>query len=342
MHNRCRIASFTQALAIAIGWEGKAATTAAAQEAGAVVSGTRLMHFAPKEGSGASPTSKWLRSWLTLLSGLLLFAHGSAIGVEIVRYPIPESAADQRYDYPRKLLELVLSKTRTAYRVEYPTVPMSQNRQIVELEAGRMIDVAPLPSSAEREARLLPIRVPLNKGLLGWRLGLVRKGDTDRVAQVKTLADLMGVRLAQGQDWPDTQILSGNGLEVINGSNYEGLFKMLESRRFDYFPRSVMEIWDEQEAHASTLEIEPHLALHYFYDSYFFVNKRNTKLAADITEGMEKAVADGSFDRLFNEHWGERVRKARLNERTVIELRNPLLTPETPSHRPELWYGVRR
>jgi hypothetical protein len=323
-------------------------TTAAMQEGGAAANGTRLMSLALEQRPGASPSWRWLRRWLTSFTGflallaLLLLAHGSANGLEIVRYPIPESAVDQRYDYPRKLLELALSKTRTEYRVTYPAGSMSQNRQIVELEAGRMIDVAPLPSSADRETRLLPIRIPLNKGLLGWRLGLVRKGDTNRVEQVKTVADLMGVHLAQGQDWPDTQILSGNGLAVITGTNYEGLFKMLESQRFDYFPRSVMEIWDEQEAHASTLEIEPHLALHYFYDSYFFVNKHNTKLAADITEGMEKAVADGSFDKLFEEHWGERVRKARLNERTVIELRNPLLTPETPSNRHELWYGVRR
>lgn len=282
------------------------------------------------------------RLWLTLFPALLLVGHGGSIGVEIVRYPIPESAADQRYDYPRKLLELALSKTRTEYRVEYPAVPMNQARQVIELEAGRTIDVGPIPSSAEREAQLLPIRIPLNKGLLGWRLGLVRKGDTDRVAQVKTLVDLKGVRLAQGHDWPDTPILKANGLEVITGSAYDGLFKMLESERFDYFPRSVMEIWDEQDANASTLEIEPHLALHYFYDSYFFVNKHNTKLAADITEGLEKAVADGSFDKLFNEHWGERVRRARLDQRTVIELHNPLLTPQTPYNRPELWYGVRR
>lgn len=290
----------------------------------------------------ASLKLRMLRLWLIWFPALSLVVHNSAVGVEIVRYPIPESAADQRYDYPRKLLELVLSKTRTEYRVEYPVVSMNQNRQIVELEAGRTIDVAPLPSSAEREARLLPIRIPLNKGLLGWRLGLVRKGDTDRVAQVKTLADLKNVRLAQGQDWPDTQILIANGLDVMTSSTYEGVFKMLENQRFDYFPRSVMEIWDEQDSHASTLDVEQHLALHYFYDSYFFVNKRNTKLAANIAEGMEKAVADGSFDKIFNEYWGERVRKARLNERTVIELRNPLLTPETPSHRNELWYGVRR
>lgn len=324
-------------------FERKAVTTVAVQKGGAVINGTRLMPLAFEQHDAAS--SSWrslLLRWLSSFAALLLLAHGSASGVEIVRFPIAESAGDQRMNYPRELLKLALSKARTEYRVTYPTVSMSQNRQIVELEAGRMIDVAPLPSSSDREARLLPIRIPLHKGLLGWRLGLVRKGDTHRVEQVKILADLMGVRIAQGQDWPDTQILMGNGLEVIKGSNYEGLFKMLETQRFDYFPRSVMEIWDEQAAHANTLEIEPHLALHYFYDSYFFVNKRNTKLAADITEGMEKAIADGSFDKLFDEHWGERVRKARLNERTVIELRNPLLTPETPSDRRELWYDVQR
>jgi hypothetical protein len=133
--------------------------------------------------------------------------------------------------------------------------------------------------------------------------------------------------------------LEGNGINVIIGSTYGGLFMMLAGKRFDYFPRSVMEIWGELDENKGTLQIEQRLALHYFYDSYFFVNKRNTKLANDIREGLEKAIADGSFNKLFEEYWGEAVRKARLNERIVIELFNPLLSPETPSNRPELWYG---
>jgi len=72
------------------------------------------------------------RLWLALFPVLLLAGHGGASGVEIVRYPIPESAVDQRYDYPRKLLELALSKTRTEYRVEYPAAPMNQARQVIE------------------------------------------------------------------------------------------------------------------------------------------------------------------------------------------------------------------
>ena len=277
-----------------------------------------------------------------LLACLLLAWQLAAAGAEVVRFPKPEFEGDRRYDYALQLLQLALSKAGTEYRIQTAESPMNQERQVLELEAGRTIDVGPIPSSAEREARLLPIRIPINKGMLGWRLGLIRKGDRGLIAGVSTLDDLKRVRLAQGQEWPDTHILRANGINVITAPKYEGLFKMLVGKRFDYFPRSVMEIWDEQAINAATLEVEPHLALHYFYDAYFMVNRKNTKLAQDIRDGLEKAVADGSFDKLFEQYYGERLRKARLETRTVIELRNPLLTPETPSDRPELWYDPRR
>jgi ABC-type amino acid transport substrate-binding protein len=261
---------------------------------------------------------------------------------ETVRFPVPEFEGDHRYDYATQVLQLALSKSGVDYRIEPAAFPMNQERQVLELEAGRSIDVGPIPSSAEREARLLPIMIPLNKGVLGWRLGLIRKGESASFEHVRTLEDLKGLRIAQGQEWPDTQILRANGVDVITAPRYEGLFKMLIGKRFDYFPRSTMEIWDEQENNAGTLEVEPHLALHYFYDAYFMVNRHNTRLARDIERGFEKAVADGSFDRLFQQYYGERLRKAHLETRTVIELHNPLMTPATPTNRPELWYDSHR
>jgi ABC-type amino acid transport substrate-binding protein len=254
-----------------------------------------------------------------LLASLLLAWHVAAVGAEIVRFPKPEFEGDPRYDYVVELLQLALSKVSTEYRIERTQVAMNQERQVSELEAGRTIDVGPIPSSPEREARLLPIRIPLNKGMLGWRLGLIRKGDEELLAGVKTLKDLQGVRLAQGQEWPDTKILQANGLSVITAPRYAGLFKMLEAKRFDYFPRSIMEIWDEQANHADTLVVEPHLALHYYYDAYFMVNRKNTTLARDIRDGLETAIRDGSFDKLFQQYFGERIRKAHLERRTVIE-----------------------
>jgi hypothetical protein len=273
-----------------------------------------------------------------LLICVLLASQGIAAAIEIVRFPRPEFEGDRRFDYALRLLQLGLSKTGTPYRVELATIPMNQERQVSELEAGRTIDVAPIPSSAEREERLLPIRIPIAKGVLGWRIGLIRKNDQALFAGVNALEGLKRVRVAQGQEWPDTLILRANGIDVITSPRYESLFNMLVSERFDYFPRSVNEIWDELERNAGTLQVESRVALHYYYDAYFMVNKKSTRLAEDIREGLEKAVADGSFDRLFNEYHGERLRKARLGERIVIELKNPLLTPGTPTERAELWY----
>jgi|SRR5581483_1576362 len=262
-----------------------------------------------------------------LLACLLLAWHVAAPGVEVIRFPKPESEYDRRMNYAYELLQLALSKSGTEYRLQTAPVATNQDRGVLEIEAGRTIDVAPFPSSAEREARLLPIRIPLYKGAMGWRIGLIRKGDQERFARIRTVDDLKHVRLAQGREWPDTKILQANGINVITAPTYEGLFRMLEASRFDYFPRDPMEIWDEQANHADTLIVEPHLALHYPYDAYFMVNRKNTRLAQDIRVGLEKLILEGSFDRLFQRYFGEWIRKAHLEKRTVIELQNPLLSP---------------
>jgi ABC-type amino acid transport substrate-binding protein len=266
----------------------------------------------------------------------------TAAGVEVIRFPKPESASDRRMNYAFELLQLALSKAGTEYRIQTSQVAMNQDRATLEIEAGRTIDVAPLPTSAEREARLLPIRIPLYKGAMGWRIGLVRKSDQELLAGVKALKDLQVVRLAQNPEWPDTKILQANGISVITAPTYEGLFKMLEAKRFDYLPRDPMEIWDEQANHADTLVVEPHVALHYHQDAFFMVNRKNTRLAQDIRDGLEREIRDGSFDKLFQQYFGESIRKARLEKRTVIELQNPLLSPETLSIQPDLWYDFRR
>jgi hypothetical protein len=282
---------------------------------------------------------------MSLLARLLLvlLLVGQCAAAEVVRFPRPEFEGDRRFVYGLDLLKLALSKVSPDYRVELAEFPMNQERQMLELEAGRTIDVAAMPSSAEREARLLAVYIPMNKGVLGWRLGLIRKGDAARMADVHTLDDLKQVRLAQGLHWPDTDILRANDIPVITGPSYEGLFKMIVGSRFDYFPRSVMEIWNEQANNAETLEVEPRIALHYpYYTSYYMLNRGNTRLAEIIRQGMEKALADGSFDRLFERHHGESLRRAQLDKRVIIELKNPRVTPGTPVNRPELWFDLRR
>jgi hypothetical protein len=100
----------------------------------------------------------------------------------------------------------------------------------------------------------------------------------------------------------------------------------------------VVEIWDERARHADmNLQVEQSLALHYPACIYFFVNRSATDLARAIERGLQRAIADGSFDALFERFHGDLVQRARLKERTVIELKNPGF-PEPAARYRNLWF----
>ncbi len=238
-----------------------------------------------------------------------------------------------------QLLSLALAKAGRHEELQSHALFMLQARSIRELEQGRGLDVIWTMTSAEREAQLLPIRIPIDRGLLGWRLLLVRKDALPRFAQVRSLVDLQPLRAGQGADWPDTTILRAAGLTVDESARYGDMFRKLSAGRIEYFPRGLLEVWGELEARRDeSLAVEPRLVLHYPAAMYFFVNKRDAALAADISRGLEKALHDGSFDALFQRYFGASIKRAGLGERQVIELRNPLLPALTPLADTRLWY----
>lgn len=244
---------------------------------------------------------------------------------------------DPRGHYPIELLRLALDRAGGTREVVPARVDLSQSRSLLNLERGRELDVAWTFSTQERERRLLPVRIPIDRGLLGWRLLLVHS--TSPVAAGVDAAGLRALRLAQGHDWPDLQILRHNGLRAASATCYEGLFEMLRLDRIDAFPRSVSEVYAELEtAKARDLSILPGWALHYPAPAYFFVNPERPGLAAEIEFGLRSALSDGSFDELFLRHFGSALARADLAKREVLELVNPDLHPSTPLRDPSLWY----
>lgn len=266
-------------------------------------------------------------------------AAPSSMPVRTVYYPRAETLVDRRDDYPIELLALALRKSSKSYELTAHPVFMLQVRQIAELERGRDLDVMWTMTSVDREKALLPIRIPIDRGLLGWRLLLVRSQSLPKFAALSSPDQLKQLRAGQGFDWPDTAILKHAGFEVDESVRYGDLFLKLAGGRIDYFPRSVWEIWGELAAHDDAgFAVEPSMALHYPTATYFFVNRNNTALAADIKRGLEAALADGSFDALFQRHFGAALKRAALDKRQVLELANPLLPPETPLANRRLWY----
>lgn len=278
----------------------------------------------------------WWR-YLLLIAALWqpLLSHAEVV----VHYPRPESEPDVRSVYAQRLLELVLQRAYTTYRLELHPVRMQQGRAIVRLKNGQGIEVLSTMTSADREQELLPVRIPIDKGLIGWRLLLINKEQAQKFASVGSLKELKMLLAGQGSDWPDVRIMRANGLTVYDGtSNYVSLFSMLERQRIDYFPRSVTEIWSEADQYQQRLMVEPSIVLRYPSAMYYFVRKGNVQLATDIREGLEKMIADGSFDKLFQEHFGDMIARSNLKQRRILDLSNPLMPDRMPVERKNLWF----
>ncbi len=272
---------------------------------------------------------------------LLVLAGGAAVAAaaERVVYPLHDPDRVPAWHYLTDVLKLAIERSGMRYELIESRRPMVQGRVMRELAEGLGDpDLAWSMTSVEREAQLLPIRVPVDRGLIGFRLAFVRGSDTQRWRDARSLADIAHDVAGQGHDWPDTEILRANGLQVQTSSRYETLFEMLRLGRIDYFPRSVIEIDDEAATPmARDLAIEPHLLLRYPAASYLFVRPNRPRLAVDLERGLEAAVADGSFQRLFQQHHGGLIARHRLTQRRVLQMSNPLLPPATPLQRPALW-----
>lgn len=253
---------------------------------------------------------------------------------------------DPHAPYMRTLLTLAAAKAGVQLDFQPTRTSMNQGRAIHEIrDRTGKVDLLWTMTSVAREQELLPIRIPLFKGLIGWRIPLVRQSQA-KLFEHRDKADLATLVAGQMLDWPDTDILRANGFKVASAAQYESLFAMLSRGRIDYFPRAVIEVWQELADHPDLgITAEESTVLFYPTALYFFVNRQERELAAHIERGLEAAIRDGSFDQIFMAFNQEAISRARLEHRRIIALSNPLLPPETPLKRNELWYlppGVTR
>lgn len=255
-----------------------------------------------------------------------------------LRIPQVSAKAALEHSYAAVLLRRALAAAGMTVRLEPTAELIPQNRALQELGRQSRLDVVWTMTSVEREQQALPIRFPIFKGLYGWRLLLALPEVAARLRGVRKLDELRSFSLVQGLEWPDAGILQSNGLNVVVSPGYDAMFKQLRLGRVDAFPRSVEEVWWELARHGQGLTVVPGLCLHYPAAIYYFVAPDETGLAAAIELGLHRMLASGAFDRLFMAHHREDLARAGLGRRRIIELRNPLLPPQTPLHRPEFWY----
>ena len=249
-------------------------------------------------------------------------------------------------NYYIDLLTLILNASKAPNEVikfRFYEDQISQARWIAAVEKDQGNSVMWTMTDKEREKSLHAIRIPLYKGLMGYRLLVIRQADEQKFANVKTKEALMAFTVGQGTHWPDTTILRSNQFQLVEAMTKENLYKMLVAKRFDFLPRGAIEIHTEGEfIRSNKLVVAPHIALHYKTDLYFFVSKKNTELAKRLEKGWAVIQRNGEFDKLF--YNTERVKFAlellKQPGRTIIELENPLLPDDTPLQTPGYWLDL--
>ena len=263
---------------------------------------------------------------------------------EIVLVNRPLSQQDKRYEYPHKLLERILSITEIQYgpaKIKQSQNVMVRNRTLIELENGVNIHVMAEAPKPEWEKRLIPIRIPIRKGIQGYRTFLILKKNQPMLSKITTLKQLKEIPTGSGQQWSTTRILTDNGFDVRKGTSYEGLFSMLAKERFVTFGRGINETPVEYETHKNKfpeLAIEQDLLLYIPLPTYFFVTPKMPWLAQRIEDGLNEMIADGTFNKMFQAEFGELIKDANLSKRRVFKINNSNLSPETPLDIARYWY----
>jgi len=277
-----------------------------------------------------------------LVSFTVLNGAAARAGETVVYYNQGNGVpAEQLFSF--KVLKLALAKSGKTYVLKpSPLGKITERRATEAMIAGEKLDVAMLGANAAVDAKLRPVRIPIDKGLLGYRIFLIDGARQAEFSRVRTLADLRRFSALHGLSWPDTQILRHAGLPVWTGA-YASLPRMTMARRADYFPRAAHEVFGDQakaSPDAPGLAVEKTLVLRYRFTALFYVSKANKQLHDDLYRGFLAAYDDGSYEALFRSDPDIRaaLTRANLKSRRVIEIDNPYLSPETAAIDERFWF----
>lgn len=283
------------------------------------------------------------KNWTILILFVLVtygFSQSVNAAVWNIVYPQSEIENDIRDHYPLALLDLALQKTGVRYELKPSTSPLRQGRALKRLEENLEVNVVWSMTDVQREQQLRPIRIPITRGLIGWRVFISHKDSRFLIDKIKDMTDLLTYKPVQGVTWPDTKILQANGFNVVTARDYLEGTEIIDNDLADFYPRSVVEVLQElNNQYSEDFRLRKGLAIYYPSAMYYFTNKQNATLSRLIEIGLERAIEDGSYEKLFTEYYGKIIKELDIENSLYFRLANPLLPPLTPIDKKEFWYS---
>jgi hypothetical protein len=206
-----------------------------------------------------------------------------------------------------------------------PSPPYEQGRAFASLNQPEQINMMIASVDKLREQQANTIYIPLERGLAGFRLCLVKNTNSQAFLGINTLRDFRKRKLSVGvgAHWPDKAILTFNQLPVTTSPIESDLYSMLDAGRFACLSRSVKEV-SESVINQNHIDIgvEQNIAFIYPLADFIYISKTETRLAERIEKGLRLAIENEQFYTLFEKHYKQLLLKHNLYGRKLFFLKN--------------------
>ncbi len=262
----------------------------------------------------------------------VLFISCSTQAKESFVYLAPNGFNDTRHIYGKELLELALTLTQPEYgdfelKPSIPNIDLKQTETLAK--KGHFKNFFFKFSYYDELANsLMSIPIPLERGIVGYRISLISSQTPDLLKNAHTPGQFKNKTIVQGLGWLDSNILSSNGFSVFSISNYDKMFEMVSNQRAELFFRGVNEWLTEFNIFKTKypkLSFDKHIALHYPLPRFFFTSPDNTENAKRVEKGLMLAMENGSFQRLWLKHYASSIKASQLSKRHIIKIENPYI-----------------
>lgn len=218
--------------------------------------------------------------------------------------------------------------------------PKGNERRNLQLISSGHVHIDMMPATPDRlalvqQGRLRMIPIPLDRGLLGYRVNLLLEKHKNMLARVRTAEDMKRFNLGQNVGWMDVAIYRAAGIptkEIKEWANGEFALHM-EAGLLDLFPLGLEETLTHFLPHFRKyypqLTVDPHIIVRYPWYRFVWVSP---KAEADavykaLRKGFEIIASNGEFLEIWS-----RYRKVPspevLKGRIFIDINNPFYGPE--------------
>jgi hypothetical protein len=278
--------------------------------------------------------SRLLFAGLWLLLGISIC--GQCAAKEIVKH-YNQGFSPLLRVYLTDVLKLTMDATTEEYgpyELQYFSHFLSSNRSKLETEKGILLDLLFSPhwrGHYVNTNNVIPVEFPVLNGMLGLRSLILTRENLPALQRAMAPSAFKELVAGMGAKWVDVEIMAANHIHVVEAQKFDALFPMLMHKRFDYVPLSVLEAQTALAEHRFTypnLVISDEVSLFYPIPFYLYVNARRPQLAERLEKGLQKIIADGSLEQLFEKHFSYVYTELQRTRKHLVILDNPLITPE--------------